>query len=179
MDIHQIVVPVDFSTCSMLVVGRASSLAKKLGARILLLHIAEVPEGVAPETLVRPDGVPVKAGDFALTGAKAGMERMVAEARHHGVEPLVVVRTGPVVDTILEVADEHQGDLLVIGTHGRTGIARMMLGSVAEQVARRAKAPVMLIRREVRPECHRASCDWCNKHDKSPQEEALDAEVNG
>lgn len=179
MDIHQIVVPIDFSTCSMLVVGRAASLAGKLGSRLLLLHVAEVPEGVAPDTLVRPDGVPVKAGELAVHGATASMERMVGEARRHGVDPLVVVRTGPVVDTILEVADEHKADLLVIGTHGRTGLARMVLGSVAEQVARRAHAPVMLIRREVRPECHRASCDWCNHHDRSREEESLDAEVNG
>lgn len=179
MDIRRILVPVDFSTCSRLVVGRAASLAAKLGAHVVLVHVAEIPEGVGADTLVRPDGVAVAAGAFAVGGARSGMEGFVAEARHHGVEPQVVVRTGPVVDTLLAVAEEERADLVVIGTHGRTGLARMVLGSVAEQVARRAHAPVMLVRREVRPECGRVSCDWCNHQDRSPEESALEAERNG
>ena len=69
--------------------------------------------------------------------------------------------------------------LIVIGTHGRTGLARLVLGSIAEGVAQAARVPVMLVRREVRPECARGSCEWCVREGQSPAEARLSVESEG
>ena len=179
MNIRTILVPVDFSTCSQLVCGQAGSLAARLGAQVVVLHVAELPSGLKPGTTLHPDGGDRKAGDLVVDDARARLAPYVADAAAHGAPVEARVALGPVVATILAEVTASQADLVVIGTHGRTGLARVVLGSVAEAVAHQSKAPVMLIRREVRPECGRESCDWCPKSGQSPAEAAAAEEANG
>jgi nucleotide-binding universal stress UspA family protein len=178
MEIHKILVPVDFSPCSLLVVGQAASLASQLKASVTLLHIAELT--IPPDSLVRPDGQPIQVERYLIEGAKNGMDAMVAEAKRHNVDVQAIVKAETaVVQGILEVCRTEHSDLIVLGTHGRSGLARVLLGSVAEGVSHQAKVPVLLIRREVRPECGRASCDWCSERGLSKAEETILAEKDG
>lgn len=177
MDIRTILVPVDFSTCSALVAREASDLAASLAARMILFHVAEIPGGMSPKARVPVDGEILRAEDYVTRDARARLAPMAEGVRQRGVDVEIEVTTGPIVSAIVDAAAE--ADLVMLGTHGRTGLARMLLGSVAEEVVRHASAPVMLIRREPRPECHRDSCSWCDLGDRSPAERRLEAEMEG
>jgi universal stress protein A len=179
MNIRTILVPVDFSTCSLLVTRQAAGLARRLDAGLVLLHVAELPADLAPDTHVRPDGVELSAADYLVDDTRRRLAPYAAAARDVGAAVSVDVRLGSVVPTILAAADELRADLVVIGTHGRTGLARIVLGSVAEGVAHRAHVPVMLVRREARPECARESCEWCPHDGRSPAEDRLASESDG
>jgi nucleotide-binding universal stress UspA family protein len=179
MDIRTILTPLDFSGCSLAVVREVASLAAKLDARVVLLHVAALPAGVPAQAHVWPDGREVAASDFLVAESRERMERFAAEARRGGVSVDVTVRVGPITPTILAAIDELGADLVVMGTHGRTGLARLVLGSVAEGVAHRARVPVLLIRREPRPDCGRATCEWCAEADRSPAEQRIEAETQG
>lgn len=179
MNIRTILVPVDFSVCSMLVTRQAAGLATRLGARLVVLHVAELPAGLSPDTHVRPEGVDTTAADYLCTDARERLAPFAEAARELGAAEELDVRFGPVVSTILRAADDTQADLIIIGTHGRTGLARIVLGSVAEGVAHRAHVPVMLVRRESRPECARESCEWCPHDGRSAAEENIAGESQG
>ncbi len=179
MNIRTILVPVDFSTCSLLVTRQAAGLATRLGARLVVLHVAELPRDVAADAHVRPDGVDRTAADYLIDDTRVRLESFAAAARELGATAEIAVKLGPVVATILSETEAFGADLIIIGTHGRTGLARLVLGSVAEGVAHKAHVPVMLVRRESRPECARASCEWCPHEGRSPAEEKLAGESQG
>jgi nucleotide-binding universal stress UspA family protein len=179
MNIRTILVPVDFSACSLLVTRQAAGLAARLEARLVVLHIAELPPGVSPATHIRVDGEDHTAAEYLGDDTLARLAPFAEAARTHGVAVEVEVRFGPVVPSILVAADAIHADLIVIGTHGRTGLARVVLGSVAEGVAHKAHVPVMLVRRESRPECARESGEWCPDEGRSPAEERVAAESQG
>ncbi|MDP2309859.1 MAG: universal stress protein [Pseudomonadota bacterium] len=179
MNIRTILVPVDFSTCSLLVTRQAAGLAARLGARVVVMHVSELPGDLAQGAHVRPDGVDRTAAEYLTADARERLALFVSAAREVGAAAEIEVRIGPVVPTILAAADALAADLIVIGTHGRTGLARMVLGSVAEGVAHKAHVPVMLVRRESRPECARQSCEWCPHEGRSPAEEKLAGESQG
>ena len=161
--IQTILVPVDFSDCSSEVVERASELARGLGAKLRLLYVVEPPDGIALDT-------PLKTGQNGDHN-KTVIEYLTgdAEARFppyfeqtHDIATETMVRIGPAGDTILDSADEIHADLIVMGTHGRTGLAHLLLGSVAEQVLRGATCPVFTVRSEHKARCKAKSCNWCN-----------------
>lgn len=179
MNIQTILVPVDFSTCSMLVTRQAAGLAARLGARLVILHAAELPSGVSAGTHLAPDGVDRTAADYLVSDTRERLAAFAELARELRVDAEIQVILGPVVPTIVAASESVHADLIVIGTHGRSGLARVMLGSVAEGVAHKAHVPVMLVRRETRPECKRASCEWCPHDGRSPAEERVAAESSG
>lgn len=179
MNIHHILVPIDYSTCSMVVAEQAAGLASRLGARVSLLHVSEVPGGVKNATVRDADGVERAAAEVLVRDAQKRLGPFLAAVRGAGVSANGMVRLGPVVDTILAVTEEAGADLVILGTHGRVGLARMVLGSVAEAVARGVHVPVMLVRREVRPECARTDCNWCTAEGRSPAEDRIVAESDG
>lgn len=179
MNIKTILVPVDFSTCSLLVSRQAAGLARSLGARVVLLHVAELPADISANLKVEAEDGPHPAIEVLTSDSEARLGAFAAVVREEGAEAEVRVLVGPVVPSILDATSALQADLVVIGTHGRTGMARVMLGSVAEEVARRSHVPVMLVRRETRPECARANCEWCPHDGRSPVERQLAAEAQG
>lgn len=179
MQIRTILSPVDFSTCSLLATGQAADLAAQLGARLLLLHVSEFPAGISPETRLRPGGSEHAAGDLVTRDTEVRLREFVAIARGRQVPVEALPRVGPVVATILEVARETQADLIFMGTHGRTGLARALLGSVAQAVIQQAPVPVMTVRRETRPECARENCNWCPHGGHSAAEALLADEQQG
>ncbi len=129
----RILVPTDFSPAA----GEALRLAREgfTGAEIFLLHVLE------PKRLADALSSPVHSTDEAKAQGQKLLERlnMLAQA---GEERLVEI--GGPAETILARAAAWEADLIVMGTHGRTGLANLLMGSVAENVVRRATLPVLI-----------------------------------
>ncbi len=137
-----ILVPVDFSPGSRDVLVHAAALAKSLGATVTLLHVFEAPtkmSGIVPGF----DAVREVAG--ATSSWQQRLDELVVSADSHGVVVETDVEEGFAGETILRRATEGKFDLIVMGTHGRTGMARLIMGSVAESVLRSAPCPVMTL----------------------------------
>jgi universal stress protein A len=138
----QILVPTDFSSGSRLAVDYALELAGRLGASVHLLHVIEDPSvaGLFTEAYV----------DMALIRKE---RRCDARHRMNGLLGMLhparitdEIASGHVAETIASIAAERGADFIVMGTHGRTGLAHVLVGSVAEQVIRIAGCPVLTVR---------------------------------
>lgn len=136
-----IVVGTDFSETAELALRHALALAKPFGASVIIVHAYEMP------AYAFPDGA-VMAGDLLRRLQAASEEALASIVRAHensGVKIRGVLRTGTPWREIASVAEQEHGDLVVVGTHGRRGIARFFLGSVAERVIRTAPCPVLTV----------------------------------
>lgn len=150
--IHRILVPTDFSEHSQRATEYALSLAERMGASVDLLHVWEPPPHLEPETLVMVPGDP--GAQLEMVGlAQAGrLLHAWAERHQSGPVPLHVhLERGPAADTIVRFVQGGY-DLVVMGTHGRTGLARLFMGSVAQKVAARASCPVLTVHATQAPE---------------------------
>jgi nucleotide-binding universal stress UspA family protein len=145
MPIQTILVPTDFSRSAGAALRLAADLAGALGARIVLLHVVDlefqwIPAGPAVVPTPVPAAVVRRIREQARATLDALAEKTPAVRR-------ALVRTGHARDEILAAADETEADLIVMGTHGRRGVAHLFIGSVAEYVVRHARVPVMTVRR--------------------------------
>jgi nucleotide-binding universal stress UspA family protein len=139
--IRHILVPHDFSETAEKALGLALELAGKLGATVTVLHAYEVPTyGFAEGVAMTP-----ALGGEVERAAQAGLDEVAGRARRSGLEVHAILRQGPVCNEIDLAAKEHDIGLIVMGTHGRQGIARMLLGSTAEKVVRTAPCPVLTV----------------------------------
>ena len=140
---RRLLVPVDFSPCTPASVDWAVKLAQPLGAAIELLYVSEVPLVLAGDGLVHGTR---EMEELDVKQSRAKMEALVEEIRKRGIaECRGEVVTGYVLDVIAERALRGDCDLLVIGSHGRRGLSRFWMGSVAEQVVRRVPIPVLTV----------------------------------
>jgi nucleotide-binding universal stress UspA family protein len=127
--------PTDFSENSEFAFRVASALARDYNARLILLH-------VIPPRMVIYAGGPVPAETWpSVEEVKEKLGKMKGRTRHVRVESQVL--EGDPVDMILRAAEETHSDVIVMGTHGRTALTRLLLGSVAESVIRKAPCPVL------------------------------------
>jgi nucleotide-binding universal stress UspA family protein len=145
INIRRILVPTDFSACAVPAVRYAAELAEKFAAELVLLHV--VPDAV----LALPDAVmptPAPVADLeALTDAgKQGLANLIATEKLERFNPRAEVRIGSPAQEIVAAATDLQADLVCLGTHGRGGLARVILGSVAELVVRQSPCPVLTVR---------------------------------
>jgi nucleotide-binding universal stress UspA family protein len=138
LKIRTILCPTDFSPYSRHAWEMACALARDYGARIVLLHVREIPTGIYGEFGAIP-AEPYEVGD--INEQLAAFKPPYAQVK---VEP--VVAQGNPAPTIVEIAKERGCDLIVMGSHGRTGLGRLLMGSVAETVVRRAGCPVLTLR---------------------------------
>lgn len=134
------------------VIATARQLAEALGARVALVNAVDVVAAVAPATPLGAGIGPMGAGVGAL-GTQEVMEaqeeagrRFLDRARAAIGRGEVLQRDGAPAPAILATAREWAADLIVIGTHGRSGLGRLALGSVAEGVLREAHCPVLTVR---------------------------------
>jgi len=141
-DVRPILIPVDPSGCAAEVVGAAADVAAGLGARAILLDVVRAVNGVERGARVRGRSVQAVLRDDAC----AHLRELADILESSGVEVGLAVREGDVVDTILSEARQEGAQMIVMGTHGRTGLARAIYGSVAEAVIRKAELPVMVVR---------------------------------
>ena len=151
---RRILVPLDGTSCSEAALPHAQALADKFGSELILLRVVE-PAGYLP-------GPPADGGLW-LAGASVAPD--VEEAREDAAESyieavsesvsdrlrgsnLVVteVEWGGAVDQIAHSATEHQADLIVMGTHGRAGLERLLLGSTSESLLHHTDVPLLLVK---------------------------------
>lgn len=144
MSFKEILVPVDFSETALHAVRLAVRIAREGGARITLVHI-----GVVPYVDAGPFGASVPSMLIAAHEEMAAermhaLQRVAREEIPEGIPVRNKVREGFPPEEILAEAEESKADVICIGTHGRTGVERVILGSVAERVIRGAKIPVLI-----------------------------------
>jgi universal stress protein A len=142
MEIHQILAPTDFSEYSKQAIAYAREWAQRFGAKLVLLHVVELPtyrlEGLPPSRL----GASFL-GDLERQAADELAQVLPQEAEVEVVRRVVV---GVPYRKIVEVAAAEKVDLIVMATHGRTGLSHLIMGSVAERVVRTAPCPVLTMR---------------------------------
>lgn len=143
---RRILCPIDASECSRLALGEALSLARRFGAELELLHVYHVPAYVQPSVLVWAAVGPRPLWELAEEQAKTEVERFLSSlTAEQRAQVKVSLEVGDAATTVVERARQNRADLVVMGTHGRTGARRVVLGSVAERVVRLAPCPVLVV----------------------------------
>lgn len=144
----RILVPHDFSPSANQAAALARDEAIAHGGEIMLLHAIELPAAYGSETLVVSSGgeLPVGMADYAVRAATEHLRSLAARLEAEQVAVSTFVRLGRAVEEILRFAGEHEADVIVMGTHGRTGLQHLISGSVAERVVRASPVPVLTIR---------------------------------
>jgi nucleotide-binding universal stress UspA family protein len=145
---RSILVPVDFSEFSVHALDYALALAGKLDAKIHLLNVLGLPSIGVSELGV---GLAASVIDDMVKSNQAELDKLANARRKTSRIGDVMLRTGDARDLILRACEEVHADLIVMGTHGRRGIRRALLGSVAESVVRTAPCPVLTIRGPMTP----------------------------
>jgi nucleotide-binding universal stress UspA family protein len=138
MKAKKILFPTDFSTSSDAPLAYATALARDTGATLLIVHVEEPPLAYGGGEMYYGTPEP----DYA------GLQQMLENVKP--TDPAVPCErrllTGSPADTIVEVAAAENVDLIVMGTHGRTGLRRLLMGSIAEAVVRTAPCPVLIFK---------------------------------
>lgn len=139
---RNILVPIDLEDSATQVLDYAVALAARLDARLHALHVVPWPL-LGAEV---PIAVTETAMDDLVKGKQQALDALVAT--HAARPPLysAMLKKGDARTAILAAAEELRADLIVMGTHGRRGVSRLVLGSVAESVLRTAPCPVLLVR---------------------------------
>jgi nucleotide-binding universal stress UspA family protein len=148
MRLQRILVPIDMSGTAERAVEVALELAHAIGGQLTLLYVYGAP------ATVLPDGSTFAASARELVEVSSRADEALADIRRQletraaaaGVQVATETRLGPVAQEIIEAAESGAYDLVVMGTHGRTGLGRLLLGSVAESVMRQARIPVLTVR---------------------------------
>jgi nucleotide-binding universal stress UspA family protein len=144
--IRHILVPVDFSPPSKAALEFAVTLAERFDGSIDVLHVWEVPLYMAPEAIA---GLPIKKGqsleEFYREKVDVEMKAFLAAYTECKVPIREKILRGDSWRSILETAENAKHDLIVMGTHGRRGLERVLMGSVAEKIVARAPCPVVTV----------------------------------
>lgn len=144
--ISRILVPVDFSPHSEAALRYATALASRLDALVQLLHVVDDPMATGPRSSEVPIPDLSELLKDLIANAERRLERYRAAVGHPRVRMATTVRTGHSAQTITECANAGGIDLIVMGTHGRSDLAHLVMGSVAESVVRHAPCPVLTLR---------------------------------
>ncbi len=142
--IRKILLAVDFGAASEAATLRATELARVFDAEITVLHVYEAPVYAyphPPHPLLDVDAISAS----LERRAQAGVDVIVRQIAHHTGRVSGFVRQGSAWRNINDVAREVDADLVVMGTHGRTGVDRVLIGSVAEKVVRTSPVPVLIV----------------------------------
>jgi universal stress protein A len=143
---HRIMIPIDFSTTSLEAVTAAKDLSHP-GTEITLLHVYDATQNHGPATrdiTPPPKGLPAKVEDSLLENLNRVRDSHLSDVKD--VKLKVEISRFP-AKAICEFAEKQMVDLIVITTHGRTGLSHMVMGSVAEEVIRKAPCPVLVMRK--------------------------------
>ncbi|MEQ2010420.1 MAG: universal stress protein [Limisphaerales bacterium] len=142
--IHKILVPVDFSECSRKALRYAIPFAKQFGASLTLLFVTQINYAVGEFGMIDS---PLMEGQVREAAEKA-MDKLMSEEVGDVVPATKQTRIGRPATEIAAAAKELDADLIIISTHGHTGLKHVFLGSVTENVARIAPCPVLVVREE-------------------------------
>jgi nucleotide-binding universal stress UspA family protein len=136
--IHTVLHPTDFSESSDFAFRLACTLARDYGARLVVVYVAE------PPVPLYGDGVVIPPPDVDKEPLRVQLQQLRPRDPKVPVEHRLA--EGDAATEILSLAKETQADVIVMGTHGRTGLSRVLMGSVAEQVVRKAPCPVVTVK---------------------------------
>lgn len=138
MAIKHVLVPTDFSDPSERALALAIQLARSFDARLTLMHVWTIPNTSYAEALTWPV-------DEMENAARKALDELQARTSKQYPIADAVLRVGSDWEQIISVAKERDVDLIVMGTHGRRGLPRLVLGSVAEKVVRLSPVPVLTV----------------------------------
>jgi nucleotide-binding universal stress UspA family protein len=145
IDLHRIAVPTDFSKYSQTALTYAAAFAEKFGAELYLLHVVQDLAVFIPDMVtVAPPLAP--SVDQLSAAVREALDRLVKEEHLQRFKVHKEVREGTPFYEIIRFAKEADIDLIVMGTHGHSGLAHVLLGSVTEKVVRKAPCPVLTVR---------------------------------
>ncbi len=142
---RRILHPTDFSSASTAAFKRAVAMAKKDRSELVLLHVLAPPMPLAGEGYIPPNVYE----DLEASAQRYAQKRLATlkdRAKTAGVRASTVIREGVADEQIVRAARAKKADVIVIGTHGRTGLAKLFLGSVASRVVTAAHCPVLTVR---------------------------------
>ena len=146
MEIKNVIVPTDFSLPSRMALNYGVALARKFRARLTLVHVLEPPPML--------EQVNVDVADIGKERREAALQELwalLAPEDEDDLDLRVVLRVGNVRTEITAVAKEQHADIVVMGTHGRGRLGRLILGSTTEDVLRKLSVPVMTVSHTTRP----------------------------
>ena len=144
--IKKILYATDYSKASARALEEAVKLAKQNRAELLVVHVIEPAPFVAGEEEFGSGEMYVKLEDLAKKEAQASMSKLLARLKKTKVKAQGLLFKGSVQDQIVKVAKSKKVDMIVIGTHGRTGLSKLIMGSVAGKVVSSANCPVLTVR---------------------------------
>ena len=138
----RILVPLDGSKTAEGVLPHAKALAYSEGAELVLLTVAANPM----DFIFSDPGLASREIEEQQARSKKYMTDLESQLKSAGFKVSILLREGPTAEVILRTSEEIQADVIAMSTHGRTGPARWLLGSVADRLVRNSKIPVLLIR---------------------------------
>jgi nucleotide-binding universal stress UspA family protein len=145
IDLRRILLPIDFSKYSNAALNYAVAFTEKFDAELNLLHVVQNLALVIPDVItVEPATLPT--AETITPAVQAGFQRLIAEHQLQRFQIKQHVREGTPFHEIIRCAREIDADLIVMGTHGHSGLAHVLLGSVTEKVVRKAPCPVLTVR---------------------------------
>jgi nucleotide-binding universal stress UspA family protein len=144
MIVHHVLVPIDFSATADQALAYAITLAQQLHARLTLLHVLDLTLLAMEDRTI---GVPATALETLETEAHHLLQASLERVQRAGLQGECLLVQGTPAHMIVETAGEQGVDLIIMGTHGRTGLAHVLVGSVAEHVIRQAPCPVLVTRK--------------------------------
>ena len=141
---ERILAAVDFSPASQFALDEAERIVSQCGAQFLILHSYQVPALAA--VAQAPASVYEDFQRAVRADAQRRLDGLVAHARARGIDARAVLRQGLPDEEIFDAAEKERVDLIVMGTHGRRGLSRALMGSVASRVVCQSNCPVMTVR---------------------------------
>jgi len=139
--IQQIIVPVDFSPITSKLVDYAIYIAEKLSAKIKFVHVAEINQG---HDMMLGSSVFGDLKDKIVAASKERMANLLEDNSKSCSDCTGEVLRGDIVEAIIDSASREKADLIIISTHGVKGLEKILLGSVAERVIRKAPCPTLM-----------------------------------
>lgn len=144
--LNKLLVPVDFSACSRKALAYAVAFARQFSGELIVLHVVELPYVGSGLGEMEAPPMETELRDYA----KEHLQKVVTEQLAGKVEHSTLLRTGQPWYEVTEAAREACADIIVMGTHGYTGLKHVLMGSTAERVVRHAPCPVLVVRERER-----------------------------
>jgi nucleotide-binding universal stress UspA family protein len=146
LQLRKILLPTDFSGCGNYALPYAAAIARAAKARVVCVHVVEpIVPAVGYSGLAEPMPI-ADVSEQLEDSAERELPQLIDCDDLHGLEVEEVIAHGDAAAEIVRVANEHAVDLIVISSHGRTGLGRMIFGSTAEAVVRHAHCPVLVVK---------------------------------
>jgi nucleotide-binding universal stress UspA family protein len=140
---RKILVPLDGSALSERAIGTAEKIAKEIGYEMVLFRVIDTPLERSPEAEPEEER---RAASASIEEATTYLKKIASGIEGKGINTRIEVGVGYPHSAILEQADKEDVEFIIMSTHGRTGLARVLMGSIAEKVVHATERPVILVK---------------------------------